>query len=71
MNLWGVSGCEANFDIIVGWMREAYDLTSWSERTTAAARALATGLAFQLDWRDPPPSLVRLAIARARAAAQG
>jgi hypothetical protein len=66
MNAWGCDGCLEHLDEIVAHLNDAYSLTTWSERRLTELRALTTGLAFQLDWTDPIPSLVRLAIERAR-----
>jgi hypothetical protein len=66
MNAWGCDGCLEHLEEIVLHLKDAYALTTWSERRWADLRAVTTGLALQLDWTDPIPSLVKLAIARAR-----
>jgi hypothetical protein len=66
MNLDGPDGCERNFDCYVGKLRKAYAETTTAEATRGAFTALFSGLAFKLDWTDPIPSLIRLAIERAR-----
>lgn len=65
MDAWGEQ-CDQHLPEIVGHLRKAYKATSWASLTAASMAALTTGLAFQLDWTDPIPSLVKLAIARAR-----
>lgn len=65
MNRWGVEDCKENRAVIIGWLREAYDTTTWLERRKSELAALATGLAFKINWLDPIPSLVDEAIRRA------
>lgn len=71
MDEWGVEGCRAEFDQIVGWMREGQSGWGWKDKLAAAAKAVTTGLAFQVNWSDPFPGLVRLAIDRAEESASG
>ena len=65
MDQWGVAKCRERRDEIVGWIREGAPRWGWVERVKAAALAVTTGLAWQLDPTDPYGSLVDLAIARA------
>lgn len=65
MNAWKVQGCRDNFNTIVGWMRDGQTRWSWRDKIAAAAKAVATGLAFKLSWTDPFPDLVNEAIRRA------
>jgi hypothetical protein len=65
MDLWGVAGCRLNYDVIVGWMREGAPRWRWQDKLAAAARAVATGIAFKLNPLDPYPGLVTEAIRRA------
>lgn len=65
MNAWGVEGCRKNMDRLVKHFRTHIKDYSWMERLKAAAMAVATGLAFQLDWLNPIPSLINEAIRRA------
>jgi hypothetical protein len=65
MDEWGIEGCKANRDMIVGWMREGVGRWGWSDRLKAAAMAVTSGLAFKLDVLDPFPSLIDEAIRRA------
>jgi hypothetical protein len=67
MNAWGVEGCrkQEHFDYLVGHFRTHIKDYSWMERLKAAAMAVATGLAFKLDWLNPIPSLISEAIRRA------
>lgn len=67
MDNWGIDGCKANRETIVGWLREGQDDWGWSAKIKAAALAFTTGLAFVLDWSDPFPSLIDEAIRRAEA----
>lgn len=66
MNSWGCEGCEKHLPEIVAHLRKAYGEQPLLDKLRAQAAAVTSGLAFQLDWTDPIPSLVRLAIARAR-----
>lgn len=67
MDLWGVAGCLYRFDECVSWMREAYAETSWAQYVKAGAMAALTGLAREINWRDPCPDMVTVAIRRAQA----
>ncbi len=65
MDLWGVDGCVARRDEIVGWMRDGQGRWGWKDKLSAAAKAVTSGLAFKLDLLDPFPSLIDEAIRRA------
>jgi hypothetical protein len=67
MDGWGVAGCrrESERDEILGWLRKEAAKRSWTEKLTAAANAVMTGLAFRLDPMDPAPGLLDEAIRRA------
>ena len=65
MDLWGIAGCREHFDEIVGWMREGQGRWGWAEKMAIAAKAVATGLAFKVNWADPFPGLIEEAIRRA------
>ena len=65
MDYWGVQGCLANRETIIGWMRAGQDKWGWTEKLRAAANAVTSGLALQLDWSDPFPSLIDQAIRQA------
>lgn len=65
MNLWGVAGCKANRETIIGWMKDGAPNWGWLDQMKAAARAVTTGLAFQVSWTDPFPGIVDLSIQRA------
>jgi hypothetical protein len=67
MDEWEVSGCLVHFDEIVAWMREAYNAASWAQKWRAKGNAVFSGLALEIDWQDPLPDLVTLAIRRAHA----
>lgn len=67
MDMWGVDECEKQFDTIVEWLRKGAPNWGWAERMRIAANAGLTGLAFKVNWVDPFPGIVRLAIDRARA----
>lgn len=65
MDRWGITGCREHRGEIVMHVQEQMQNRSWRERLTAAARATASGLAFQLNPLDIPGSLVDEAIRRA------
>ncbi len=62
MNTWGVEGCREHVAEIVGWMQAGQTRWGWSERLMAAGKAVTTGLAFNVNWLDPFPSLIEHAI---------
>lgn len=62
MNEWGIAGCREHFQEIVGWMREGQHEWGWQDKLAAAGRAVKTGLAFQINWLDPFPSIIEQAI---------
>lgn len=66
MNLWGVEGCEENFNKIVSHLDEAQHQFRWTEKIRAAATSVWTGLAFKVDILSPFPALVRMAIENAK-----
>ena len=65
MDLWGVAGCRARIDEIVAWMRDGQQRWGWAEKIAAGAKAVATGIAFKINWGDPFPGLIEEAIRRA------
>ncbi|HVX15938.1 MAG TPA: hypothetical protein VHC22_32440 [Pirellulales bacterium] len=67
MNVWGVDGCREHIEEIVAWVREEYDKLGRIDTAKAVILAATTGLAFSIDPRDPPRSLVEMAINRAEA----
>lgn len=71
MDRWGVDGCRANLPLILQWMREGSTRWGWAEKLAAAANAVATGLAFQINWLDPYPDFIQEAILRAEALEHG
>lgn len=65
MDNWGVKGCREHFDEIVKWMREGMAKWGWYDKMKAAAAAVKTGLALQINWFDPWPDMVNMAIEEA------
>lgn len=65
MNEWGVAGCRENFETIRGWLVEAQGSAGWLTLIFAGSKAIATGLAGDLELNDLAGSLLRLAIRRA------
>jgi hypothetical protein len=71
MDRWKVDGCRAHFWEIVGWQKDGAVRWGYAPKLKAAALAVATGLAFRVNWSDPFPGLVEEAIRRAAAKAGG
>jgi hypothetical protein len=67
----GAAWCRANRETVAGWLRGEANKRGWLARLGAAARAVATGLAFTLDPLDPFGSLVDEAVRRAEEKAGG
>jgi len=67
MNMLGVEGCRKHREALVKAVRNAYKRTGTVEVLAAAAKAVASGLAFKLNPLDPFGSLVDEAIRRAEA----
>ncbi len=67
MNGWGVAGCREHRDEIIAWMREMAPKYGWRDKLAAAAAAIASGLAWKIDWLDPFAGIVDEAILRAEA----
>lgn len=67
MNALGVAGCRADRDNLLNDLRENYNRYSRWEKFQAACRAVRTGLAFEIDPRDPIGSLFDEAVRRAEA----
>ncbi len=66
MNAWGVDGCMANIDTIVGWRKEEAERVGWWEKAKAAM-TVATGAAgFVPNPRDPYRSIAMEAIRRTK-----
>lgn len=63
MDVWGIAGCEENFDTIVTWLKNG----TWTglDVVSAGFRAFFNGLAFRIDPTKPFDSLVSLCIKRA------
>lgn len=69
MNALGPEGCVVEFDAIVARMKEGQNHWGWATHFAAirsAAIALTTPWGMSINWLDPIPSLVQLAIERAR-----
>jgi len=62
MDVLGVEGCRRERETILGWLREGQARWGWLEKVTAAAKAVASGLACRLSITDPYGSLVDEAI---------
>lgn len=62
MDVWGVEMCLVNLEKIIAWLEEGKERWAWVDAIAAASRAVASGLAFKINWTKPIPSLVKLAI---------
>lgn len=65
MNVLGVAGCQAHRGELLAALAENYQLYGLKDKLTAAVHAVASGLAFRLDPRDPLGSLFDEALRRA------
>jgi hypothetical protein len=65
MNAWGVDGCREHFDEIVAWLRAGAKRYGWTAKVNAARKAISTGLHREIEWSDPFPSIIKIAISRA------
>lgn len=66
MNQLGADGCEREFAVIVPRIKANAAILNWTAKILPAMRAVASGLAFRVNWTDPIPDFVSLAISRAR-----
>jgi hypothetical protein len=64
----GIEGCRAHRVELLAALAENYQLYGRLDKLTAAVHALATGIAFRLDPRDPLGSLFDEALRRAQVA---
>ncbi len=64
MNRWNIEGCLAHKQEIVQYLREQQVKYGWVKTLIAAKRN--PKLAWQLNWLDPAPSIVDLAISMAK-----
>ena len=75
MNQLGIEGCEQNIEMIAQWLRDGAKGWGWETGLGAmvkvAGNAVLSGVAFRLNPLDPFPGLVKEAIRRARAKAEG
>lgn len=62
----GTDWCNDHFDELVAEIKERAKARGWLTHAKAAAKAIPTGLAFKVNWKDPIPGLVREAIKRAK-----
>lgn len=62
MNRWGVAGCEARRDTILGWLNKQAEKRNWWEKAAAWAKAAAGGLV--ISPKDPAASLLDEAVRR-------
>lgn len=69
MDAWGVAGCRERREDILARLRANAAKVGWLAKLKAGALAVAVGLAFRLDPRDPYPGLLDEAIRRAEAKA--
>lgn len=65
MNRIGVDGCRVEFEDLVLQLEDNAKRYNWKRRVSAANKALASGLAFRVNWLNPIPSFLDIAIERA------
>jgi hypothetical protein len=68
MNRWGVAGCRDNHSVVVAHLRQAAERRDWVRKWSAQAAMKTAWLAMRVNWLDPVPGLVDLAIERAEGA---
>jgi hypothetical protein len=68
MDRLGPERCRHNQRHIVAYLKRRARKSGWLTKLTAARAAFERGIAFQVNWLDPIPGLVALAIDRAEAA---
>jgi hypothetical protein len=64
MNVLGATGCRRHREEILAKLQESYDLYGLTDKLTAAAKTLTTGLIFHINPFKPLESLFDLAIER-------
>lgn len=62
MDVWGVKGCRIHYTTLLSWLEEGQSRWSWAEKLRAAAGAVTSGIAFQLDPLNPIKSMLDIAI---------
>lgn len=65
MNRLGVEGCRREYDRLLKSMRKNAKRFGWVDWSIAAMAALRNGIATEVNWIDPLPGLLNLAIQRA------
>lgn len=65
MNKLGVDGCRQERDRLAGKLRTKLAKLGFSEKVRAALATAMTGIARKINWLDPCPGLIDLAIERA------
>jgi hypothetical protein len=58
MDKWGIAGCKANRETIIGWLREGAPRWNWTEHIAKIPTAVMSGLAFKINRNDPFPGIV-------------
>jgi hypothetical protein len=65
MNVWGVDGCREHTHQIVAHLRRAAAKRDWHQKWSASVLVNAAFVGLRVNWLDPIPGLVDLAIQRA------
>jgi hypothetical protein len=65
MNLWGVDGCRENHRQIVNHLKQAAARRDWHQKWSASVLVNAAFVGLRVNWLDPIPGMVDLAIERA------
>lgn len=61
----GLEWCKAHREEMAAFLREKYSSLSWTDLTAFTARAVASGLVWEIGFSDPATALVEMAIRRA------
>jgi hypothetical protein len=68
MNVWGVAGCREHHGKIVAHLKQAAERREWHRKWSASVLVNTAFVGLRVNWLDPIPGLVDLAIERAEMA---
>ena len=67
MDEWGVCGCIDHRSEIIAWLSESASGVGWAAKLWTLPMAVKSGVALKVNWLDPIPGLVDMAIQQAEA----
>jgi hypothetical protein len=67
MDKWGIEGTREHPAEVEEWLRKEAKKVGWFKKLTVAAKAVASGVAWNINPADPASGLVNLALERAEA----